>query len=135
MKKSNIILIILLAGLYITPAIVWGVFQISSTGDYYTGFGDNIRTIQIENVSLTKEDIIVNTEQASWFPRDGLNQASKSYLYYKGIRKYLPEAYVENDILFVKKAAKASSGEKLKLHIRINDIAEILLNGETVWRR
>ena len=140
MKKSNIILVALLAGLYITPAIVWGICKISSTGDYYTGFRTNIQTVKIENLDLKKEDILINTESSSKIRVNnvisiGGQGNGNSWLYYKGSKKYLPEANVEDHILFVGKAANASSGEKLKLHIRINDISEITLNGETVWRR
>ena len=139
MKKSNIILVALLAGLYITPAIVWGICKISSVSDYYTGFGTNIQTVKIENIDLKKEDIVINTESDSKFKSNAINIGGQglgnSYLYYKGFKKYLPEANVEGQILSVGKAANAPSGEKLKLHIRINDISEITLNGETIWRR
>ena len=136
MKKSNVVLISLLVALYIIPAMVWGINKLSSNSDYYTGFGDNIRIVSIENSLLKKEDIVVNTERVSKFMQNGLNMSNQqSYLYYKGNRKFLPEASIENDMLIVGKATDAPADAKLKLHIRINDITAIVLNGETVWRR
>jgi len=137
MKKSNIILVILLVSLYITPAIVWGFYKATSSGDYYTGFGDDIRIIQIENPGLTKDDILVNTKYSSTSAGITINKQTlgDSYLYYKGSRKYLPEVSREDDVLFTGKAADAPVGEKLKLHIRIQGLYEIRLNGEIVWRR
>ena len=137
MKKSNIILVVLLATLYLTPAIVWGFYKLSSTGNYYMGFGNDFRFIQIENPGLTKQDIIVNTERVSEYSGFKMNNKTlnASYLYYKGSRKYLPEVERKGDILIMGKATDAPSGEKLKLHVRINSLNEITLNGETVWRR
>ena len=138
MKKSNIILVALLVGLYITPVIVWGICKISSASDYYTGFGTNIQTVKIENLDLKKEDILINVERSSKIRVNVINIAQgngNTNLYYKGSKKYLPVANVEDHILFIGKATDAPAGEKLKLHIRINDITEITLNGETIWRR
>ena len=138
MKKSNIILVILLCSLYLIPVLVWGICKVSAKGNYYTGFGDDIHTVYIENVGLTKEDIIVDPEQVSVSSSQVImvNQfMNSSYLYYKGSRKYYPEISKEGDRLTIGKAVDAPADAKLKLHIRINDIAEITLNGESVWRR
>ena len=137
MKKSNIILVVLLATLYIMPAVVWGFYKVSSNGEYYTGFGDEFRFIQIENPGLTKQDILINTERVSEYSGFKMNNRvlDASYIYDKGSRRYLPEINREGDSLYVGKATDAPSGEKLKLHIHINGLYEIRLNGETVWRR
>jgi hypothetical protein len=136
MKKSNIILIVLLFSLYITPAVVWGVYKISSKGDYYTGFGDNIETIIIANPDLKVEDITLDLNPASEFPRNQIDQAGQaSFLYYKGKKRYLPDVSVQGDMLLVGNAINAPSGKKLTLHIRINGLNDVILNGETVWRR
>jgi hypothetical protein len=137
MKKSNIILIALLGTLYIMPVIVWGICKISSAGDYYTGFDENIRFLRIENVGLTKEDVIINTDRVSGFRGVQVNNINvgDSYLYYKGNRRYLPKLTKEDDVLITGKAVDAPSGEKLKLHVRIKGLYEITLNGETIWRR
>jgi len=132
MKKSNIILIILFVGLYGVAIGIWGNNKISSAGDYLTGFGDNYRIIKIENPELKKDDIIVNTEPAF---KSANSIKEISYLYYKGNNKILPEVSEEGDILVVGKATKASSDAKLKLHIHINNITEIILNDEVVWTR
>jgi hypothetical protein len=137
MKKSNIILVILLCSLYLIPVFVWGICKISAKGDYYTGFGDDIQTVYIENTVLTKEDIIVNSERVSApaFQAVSVNQyMNSSYLYYKGSKKYYPEINKDGNVLTIGKAIDAPN-TKLKLHIRINDISEIMLNGESVWRR
>jgi len=138
MKKSNIILVILLAGLYLIPAIVWGFYKVSSKGDYYTAFGNDVRFIQIDNPGLTKEDIVINTRQVPENPGFKMNNSTfdASYLYYKGSRKYLPQVEKVNNTLIIGKATGVPSSEKLKLLIRINNLEEITLNGETVfWRR
>ena len=138
MKKSNIILVILLCSLYLIPVFVWGICKVSAKGNYYTGFGDDIHTVYIENVGLTKEDIIVDPERASVseFQAIKINDfMNASYLYYKGSRKYYPEISKEGDRLTIGKAVDAPVDAKLKLHIRINDITEVVLNGESAWRR
>jgi hypothetical protein len=136
MKKSNIILISLLVALYIIPAMVWGFNKMNASGDYITGFSNHIRVVQIENNALKKENIVVNTKRASNFSQNGMHQSiNMPYLYYSGNRKYRPEVRMEDDILIVGKATNAPADAKLQLHIRINDISVITLNGETVWRR
>ncbi|MDR2233790.1 MAG: hypothetical protein LBE56_11830 [Tannerella sp.] len=135
MKKSNIILIALLASLTLMPAIVWGVFKATSVGEYYSGFGDNIRTVIIENQGLTKDDIVVDTQRASSSANFNFMSYTPSFLYYKGKTNYFPDARIEGDILMVGKALDATTGEKMKLHIRINNINEIVLNGNSVWKR
>ena len=137
MKKSNIILISLLVALYIMPVMVWGFNKMSAGGDYISGFGENIRVVKIENNMLKKEDIVVNTKQVTTSNMFIYNNQDiqMSHLYYRGNRKFLPEVKLEDDMLTVGKAPDAPSDAKLKLHIRINDIAEITLNGETVWRK
>jgi len=137
MKKSNIILVVLLAALYIMPAVVWGFYKVSSNGDYYTGFGNEFRLIQIDNPGLTKQDIIINTEKVSEYSGFKMNNKvlDASYIYYKGSRKYLPQINKAGESLNVGKATDAPSGEKLQLHIHLNGLSEIRLNGETIWRR
>ena len=135
MKKSNIILTGLLVALWLTPIIVWGYFKSGIAGEYYTGFGDNITTISISNPNLKAEDIKINLDPASRFPSQ-MDMANKaSYLYYKGKRKYLPTVNVQSDMLLVGEAIKASSSETLTLHIRINGLQDIVLNGVTIWQK
>ena len=135
MKKSNIILTGLLVALWLTPIIVWGYFKSGIAGEYYTGFGDSITTIIIANPNLKAEDIKINLDPASRFP-SGMNMANKaSYLYYKGKRKYLPAVNVQSDMLLVGEAIKASAGKRLTLHIRINGLNEVVLNGVTIWQQ
>jgi len=135
MKKSNIILTGLLVALWLTPIIVWGYFKSGIAGEYYTGFGDNITTISISNPNLKAEDIKINLDPASRFPSQ-MDMANKaSYLYYKGKRKYLPTVNVQSDMLLVGEAIKAPAGKKLTLHIRINGLNDIVLNGVTIWQQ
>jgi len=136
MKKSNIILISLLVALYIIPAFVWGFNKINAGGDYITGFGNDIRIVKIENNALKKENIVVNTKRAAGPSQKSLNKyVQLPYLYYMGNRKFVPEIKKEDDMLVVGQATNAPADANLKLHIRINDITEITLNGETVWRK
>jgi len=133
MKKSNIILAILLISLYLIPVCVWGFYKVSSASNYYTGLSGAIRIVQIENAGLSKSDIIVNTEKQP--AAININNMGGSYLYYKGSKKYLPEITKEDDTLIIGKAIDTPSGEKLKLHICISSVDVIRLNGEVVWRR
>ena len=133
MKKSNIILIILLSSLYLIPVCVWGFYKVSSASNYYTGFSREIRIVQIDNASLSKDDIMVNTAKKNSVVN--VNNWGDSYLYYKGSKKYLPNVTKEDDTLLIGQAVDAPSGEKLKLHICISSLDAIRLNGETVWRR
>jgi len=135
MKKSNIILIGLLVSLWLTPIIVWGYFKSGIAGEYYTGFDDSITTIIIANPNLKADDIALDLNPASQFPSK-MDMANKaSYLYYKGKRKYLPVVNVQADMLLVGEAINVRAGEKLTLHIRINGLQDIVLNGVTIWQK
>jgi hypothetical protein len=137
MKRSNIILVVLLVSLWLIPIIVWGYYISGIGGDYYTGFGENITSIIIANPNLKAEDISLNLNPASGFPGNGqFQEAHKaSYLYYKGKKRYLPEVSLQGDMLLVGEAIGAPSGEKLTLHIRINGLHDVILNGVTIWRK
>ena len=135
MKKSNIILVVLLVSLWIIPTIVWGVYKISGSGDFYTGFGNDLKTVVITNPGLKVEDIKINLDPASNYPREMNRADNASYLYYKGKKQYLPDVSLQDDSLLVGNVINAPAGEKLTLHIRINGISAVMLNGETVWSR
>jgi hypothetical protein len=108
----------------------------SSESDYYTGFNDRVKTIIIANTDLKAEDINLDLKPASEFRGIQIRQGDMaSFLYYKGRKKYLPEVRLQGDMLLIGNAMNARADEKLTLHIRINGLNDIILNGETIWER
>ena len=126
MKKSNRVFIALIATLYIVPALTFGVAQFTSE-KCLTGFTQKFQIIQIDNPELKAENIKVDTRTASEFPR--------SLLYYEGKKRYLPEVSRHDSLLLVSGARDAGQDKNLTLHIRINNIQKIRLNGEEIWTK
>ena len=115
MKKSNRIFIALIATLYIVPALTFGVAQFTSE-KCLTGF--------------------THTRTASEFPRAQILEAKdRSLLYYEGKKRYLPEVSRHDSLLLVSGARDAGQDKNLTLHIRINNIQKIRLNGEEIWTK
>lgn len=136
MKRSNIILIILLACLYVVPLIVWGVYSIRPEEDIYTGFrGSDITLVKIDNAQLKPEDVIIGTPGRIGFPgNDQIENAINSYLYYEANgKKYLPKVNVKDNVLIIGKSTDIPGNEKARLHIHINGIKEIQLNNTSIW--
>ncbi len=107
MKKSNRVFIALIATLYIVPALTFGAAQFTSE-KCLTGFTQKFQIIQIDNPAL---------------------------LYYEGMKRYLPEVSRHDSLLLVSGARGAGQDKNLTLHIRINNIQKIRLNGEEIWTR
>ena len=132
MKKSNRIFIALIATLYIVPALTFGVAQFTSE-KCLTGF---TQKFQIDNPELKAENIKVDTRTASEFPRAQILEAKdRSLLYYEGKKRYLPEVSRHDSLLLVSGARDAGQDKNLTLHIRINNIQKIRLNGEEIWTK
>ena len=127
MKKSNRVFIALIATLYIVPALTFGVAQFTSE-KCLTGFTQKFQIIQIDNPELKAENIKVDTRTASEFPRGQI-------LYYEGMKRYLPEVSRHDSLLLVSGARDAGQDKNLTLHIRINNIQKIRLNGEEIWTK
>ena len=122
MKKSNRVFIALIATLYIVPALTFGAAQFTSE-KCLTGFTQKFQIIQIDNPELKAENIKVDTRTASEFPRGQILEAKdRSLLYY-------------DSLLLVSGARGAGQDKNLTLHIRINNIQKIRLNGEEIWTR
>ena len=158
MKKSNRVFIALIATLYIVPALTFGAAQFTSE-KCLTGFTQKFQIIQIDNPELkaenikvdtrthTKmlhdeafklkaENIKVDTRTASEFPRGQILEAKdRSLLYYEGMKRYLPEVSRHDSLLLVSGARDAGQDKNLTLHIRINNIQKIRLNGEEIWTK
>ena len=125
MKKSNRIFIALIATLYIVPALTFGVAQFTSE-KCLTGFTQKLKA----------ENIKVDTRTASEFPRAQILEAKdRSLLYYEGKKRYLPEVSRHDSLLLVSGARDAGQDKNLTLHIRINNIQKIRLNGEEIWTK
>ena len=126
MKKSNRVFIALIATLYIVPALTFGVAQFTSE-KCLTGFTQKFQIIQIDNPEL---------KAASEFPRGQILEAKdRSLLYYEGMKRYLPEVSRHDSLLLVSGARYAGKDKNLTLHIRINNIQKIRLNGEEIWTK
>ena len=121
MKKSNRIFIALIATLYIVPALTFGVAQFTSE-KCLTGFTQKFQIIQIDNPELKAENIKVEAKD-------------RSLLYYEGKKRYLPEVSRHDSLLLVSGARDAGQDKNLTLHIRINNIQKIRLNGEEIWTK
>ena len=122
MKKSNRVFIALIATLYIVPALTFGAAQFTSE-KCLTGF-------------TQKFQIKVDTRTASEFPRGQILEAKdRSLLYYEGMKRYLPEVSRHDSLLLVSGARDAGQDKNLTLHIRINNIQKIRLNGEEIWTK
>ena len=135
MKKSNRVFIALIATLYIVPALTFGVAQFTSE-KCLTGFPQKFQIIQIDNPELKAENIKVDTRTASEFPRGQILEAKdRSLLYYEGMKRYLPEVSRHDSLLLVSGARDAGQDKNLTLHIRINNIQKIRLNGEEIWTK
>ena len=129
MKKSNRVFIALIATLYIVPALTFGVAQFTSE-KCLTGFTQKFQIIQ------KAENIKVDTRTASEFPRGQILEAKdRSLLYYEGKKRYLPEVSRHDSLLLVSGARDAGQDKNLTLHIRINNIQKIRLNGEEIWTK
>ena len=121
--------------LYIVPALTFGVAQFTSE-KCLTGFTQKFQIIQIDNPELKAENIKVDTRTASEFPRAQILEAKdRSLLYYEGKKRYLPEVSRHDSLLLVSGARDAGQDKNLTLHIRINNIQKIRLNGEEIWTK
>ena len=121
--------------LYIVPALTFGAAQFTSE-KCLTGFTQKFQIIQIDNPELKAENIKVDTRTASEFPRGQILEAKdRSLLYYEGMKRYLPEVSRHDSLLLVSGARGAGQDKNLTLHIRINNIQKIRLNGEEIWTR
>ena len=120
MKKSNRVFIALIATLYIVPALTFGAAQFTSE-KCLTGFTQKFQIIQIDNPELKAENIKVDTRTASEFPRGQILEAK--------------EVSRHDSLLLVSGARDAGQDKNLTLHIRINNIQKIRLNGEEIWTK
>ena len=126
--------IALIATLYIVPALTFGVAQFTSE-KCLTGFTQKFQIIQIDNPELKAENIKVDTRTASEFPRGQILEAKdRSLLYYEGMKRYLPEVSRHDSLLLVSGRGRRQD-KNLTLHIRINNIQKIRLNGEEIWTK
>lgn len=138
MKRSNLILIILIGCLFFAPVVIWGFYKMLPADEVYTGFNEDDQIMEINDLTLTAGDVDINTERASGFPRRELAMGGHaSYLYYMDSdgNKYLPDLRTAGQMLYVTGANKAPTGKKLTLYIHINGLKKIVLNGDTIWER
>lgn len=136
MKKSNRVFSALIVALYIIPFLALGIASLIQKDVFLTGFKQNLRVIRIDNPSLGSENLKIDERHASEFPHGQLlESADQSFLYYEGKERYLPEVSRQDSLLMVGLPVNAGQDKDLTLHIRINNIQEIQLNGEVVWTR
>lgn len=134
MKRSNILLILLFALLYVIPFLVWMYFVYAGDKSY-TGISDKYQVVKIDNPDLTANQVAIDTQRASAFPkREMLETSRRSYLYYKGNKQYLPEVSVYGDTIRIGKAQDAKDKD-LTLNIHIAKLKTVLLNGQVIWEK
>lgn len=136
MKKSNKLFVLLFIGFYLFPFLCYG-FYILFPKERLTGFSDMDKIICIEDEKLTKDLISIDSKRASGYPYyEKLDAFNSAYLYYEETGcTYAPEFSIRKDTLFVKAPHKDNKGNNRSLHIFINGIKIICLNGEVIWNK
>ena len=122
MKRSNILLILLFALLYVIPFLVWMYFVYAGDKSY-TGISDKYQVVKIDNPDLTANQVAIDTQTSR-----------RSYLYYKGNKQYLPEVSVYGDTIRIGKAQDAKDKD-LTLNIHMAKLKTVLLNGQVIWEK
>lgn len=134
MKRSNILLILLFALLYVIPFLVWMYFVYAGDKSY-TGISDKYQVVKIDNPDLTANQVVINTQSISDFPAKEILEISKrSYLYYKGNKQYLPEVSVYGDTIKIGQAWDAKDKD-LTFNIHMAKLKTVLLNGQVIWEK
>jgi len=132
MKRSNLIFLILITTLFVVPFLVVGVFALLP-GEKLL-YVDDISLVKIENPALQPGDVIIGlpdtgrtTHKWPFHLKD-----TRSYLYYQGKTTYLPEVRYDEGILYVGLPQEAASETNLTLHLNIDGLQKVWLNGEEI---
>jgi hypothetical protein len=136
MKRSNIIFIILIATLFVTPFIMLGVYS------FFPGKPTLVlpdcRIVQIHNPALAAKDVHIKSPEGheplkingrSFFPRSTDN----NHIRYSGQKTYRPDLNHTGDTLHIGAPQKAGNDTNLKLYIRIYGLEKVELNGTEIW--
>lgn len=129
MKRSNRIFICLIVAVYLVPFLVYGIYCIFPERGTLVGAEKECRVIQIDNPSLTADDVIIFTPSDD---RDRLT-ASRAYVYYQGKNRYAAETERKDDVLRIGLPEENGEEENLTLHIRLKHLEKVRLNGKTIW--
>ena len=135
MKRSNIIFFSLIAILYITPFVVYGVIRLMPVEQSLTGFVPLIKVLEIENQNLKADEVKIDRTPTYNAIGSIQNTDELTHLYYKGTKQYLPEVSYRDSTLVVKGAIDARNDKNLTLHVRINSINKVILNGQEIWAK
>lgn len=135
MKRSNIILSTLIVGFLAIPLLV--LLLLSSDDKSYTGINFNCHVVVIDNPDLQSSDVRIDTTKTSGFPyREAFDINRRTYVYYQGDKQYLPEMTLRNDTLYIGASKeKANTVEKPTLHIHLNELKDVRLNGSGIWTK
>lgn len=138
MKKSNLLFVILAVTLYAIPLIGYLISISLPSTNCVTGFKNDFRVIQIDNPELTATDVHISKYKASVYRAkysiDVDAAINHSYIYYKGKVSYFPNMTNTDTILYVT-TPKGAGQDHPALHIRVNGIRSIMLNGNIIWER
>lgn len=129
MKRSNLIFVCLLAALYLAPLLVYGSYCMFPEKGALPSVYRQCSEIQIENPSLTSEQVKIFPKPLS----DSQALTSRTYVYYQGKTKYASEIRIEGNALYIGAPLGADKDEKLTLHIRLDTLEKVRLNGRTIW--
>lgn len=129
MKRSNILFICLLAAFYLVPFLIYGIYCLFPEKGTLTEEEKECRVVQIDNPSLTPEEVDIFSRT------DDKNKlaAARSHVYYQGKDRYTANIQVENEVLRIGLPEQTGTEEDLTLHIRLNRLQKVRLNGETIW--
>lgn len=129
MKKSNLIFTCLLAALYLVPLLVYGSYSLFPEAGALSSIYQQCTEIRIENPSLTAEQVKIFPKSLS----DSEVLTSRTYVYYKGKKKYGSEIRIEGNVLHIGMPLMDDKEEKPTLHIRLDTLEKVRLNGRTIW--
>lgn len=132
MKKSNILFIILIVCLFVTPAIIWAVCKNQSSSNIYVNFKNTVEIVRINNPDLTENDVEFAEKQVYSLNITNFFNYNTSCIYYQGNKKYLPEMREEGNVLYLGAPKEQTEGEKLKLHLNLATVKTVELNGKII---
>lgn len=91
--------------------------------------------MEIENQNLKADEVKIDRTPTYNAIGSIQNTDELTYLYYKGTKQYLPEVSYRDSTLVVKGAIDARNDKNLTLHVRINSINKVILNGQEIWAK
>ncbi|MDR1557038.1 MAG: hypothetical protein LBS88_08425 [Tannerellaceae bacterium] len=134
MKRSTLIISILLATLFVAPFIVAGYFFFFSSESVVLT-NRSYRILRIDNPSLQAEDVVISEEPANDNTSRPFIRKEYHSLYYKGKKTYLPTVWEQGDTLYIGEPLDVVNDASLRLHVPAGRSDTVFLNGEAIYKR